>query len=111
MTKQDTISSVYNDLSGVGSLKQALADEREVDPSIRLDDVRQWMEENTKRKQQLKGQSSFIGNGPHHQYQLDLMYIQHLEDQQYEAALVCIDAFTKYSAIVPVKGKSENDLR
>ena len=110
MIMQDTISRVYNDLRGFGLLKQPLADARDVDPSIRLDDVRRWMEENTKRKQQLKGQSSFIGNGPHHQYQLDLMYIQHLEDQQYEAAMVCIDAFTKYAAIVPVKGKSENDL-
>ena len=88
MTKHNTISRMYNDLSGFGSLKQTLADAREVDPSIRLDDVRQWMEENTTRKQQLKGQNSFIGNGPHHQYQLDLMLIKHLENQQYEATMV-----------------------
>ena len=54
MIKQDTVSRVYNDLSGFCSLKQTLADAREVDLSIRLDDVRQWMEEITKRKQKLK---------------------------------------------------------
>ena len=54
MVKQDTVSRVYNDLSGFCSLKQTLADAREVDLSIRLDDVRQWMEEITKRKQKLK---------------------------------------------------------
>ena len=68
------------------------------------------MDENTKRKNQLPGQSGFVANGVYHQYQLDLMFIKHLEDQQYEAAMVCIDVFTKYAAVVPVKGKSENDL-
>jgi len=54
MIRQYTVSRVYNDLSGFCSLNQTLADAREVDPSIRLDDVRQWMEEITKRKQKLK---------------------------------------------------------
>ena len=49
MSKQDTISKVYNDLAGYGSLQQTLQDAREVDPSIRLDDVRQWMTETTRR--------------------------------------------------------------
>ena len=40
MTNEDTISKVYNDLSGFGSLKQTLADAKEVDPSIKLDDAK-----------------------------------------------------------------------
>ena len=110
MSKHDTFCRVYNDLAGYGSLKQTLQDAREVDPSVRLDDVRRWMEENTKRKQQLKGQNSFVGNGPYHEYQVDLMYIKHLTDQQYEAAMVCADAFTTYASVVPVKGNAENDV-
>ena len=101
---------MYNDLSGLGSLKQTLADAREVGPSIKLDDVRKWLEENTKIKQQLKGQNSFVANGPYHEHQLDLMFIKHLEDQNYDTTMVCVDVFTKYAAVVPVKGKSENDL-
>ena len=54
MIKQDTVSRVYNDLSGFGLLEQTLQDAEEVDPSIKLDDVRQCMEENTKNKMQLK---------------------------------------------------------
>ena len=110
MTKEDTISKEYNDLSGFGSLKQTLQDAREVGPSIKLDDVRQWMMENTKRKKQLPGQNSFVANGAYHQYQLDLMFIKYLEDQNYEAAMVCVDVFTKYASVVPVKSKTENDL-
>ena len=97
-------------MSGFGSLKQTLAWAKEFDPSIKLDDVRQSMEENTTRKQQLKGQNSFVANRPHHQYQLDLMYIKYLTYQKYDAAMVCVDVFTKYAAVVPVKGKTENDL-
>ena len=63
MTKEDTNSKVYNDFAGYGSLKQTPADAKEVDPSIKLDDVRQWMEDNAKRKKQLPGQSSCIGRG------------------------------------------------
>ena len=38
------------------------------------------------------------------------MFIKHLEDKQYDTTMVCIDIFTKYAAVVPVEGKSENDL-
>ena len=68
------------------------------------------MEENTQRKQQLKGQNSFVAHGPHHEHRLDMMFIKHLEDQNYDTTMVCVDVFTKYAAVVPVNGKSENVL-
>ena len=43
-------------------------------------------------------------------YQLDLMFIKHLPHKQYGAPMVRIDVFTEYAAVVPVKGKTENDL-
>ena len=58
---------MYNDLSGFGSQKQTLADAKQVDPFIKLDDVRQWMAENTKRKTQPPGQNSFVANGAYHE--------------------------------------------
>ena len=54
-------------MSGFGSQKQTLADAKQVDPFIKLDDVRQWMAENTKRKTQLPGQNSFVANGAYHE--------------------------------------------
>ena len=39
-----------------------------------------------------------------------MMLIKHLENEQYDTTMVCIDVFTKYVAVVPVKGKTENDL-
>ena len=67
MIKEYIISRVYNDLSGFGSLTQTLQDAREIDPSIKLDDVRQLMVENTKRKKQLPGQNSCAANGAYHE--------------------------------------------
>ena len=61
MTKEDTISKVYNDLAGYGSLKQTLADAKAVDPSIKLDDVRKMVgrenqeETAAQRPKQLRG--------------------------------------------------------
>ena len=101
---------MYNDPTGFGSLKQTVSDAREIDPSIKLDDARQWMAEHTKRKKQLPGQNSFVANGPHHEYQLDLMFSKHLEDQQCDATRVCNDALSKYAAVVPIQGNTDNGL-
>ena len=92
-------------------MKQTLADAKEVDQSIKLDDVRQWMAEHTKRKKHLPGQNNFTTNGPHRAYQLDIMFMKRLEDQKYDRAMLCIDTFTKYAAVKPVKGKSEKRAR
>ena len=67
MNEEYIISRVYNNWSGFGSLKQTLAGAKEFDPSIKLDTVRQWMAENTKRKKQLPRQSSFVANGPYYE--------------------------------------------
>ena len=100
-----TFLKVYNDISGFGSLKQTLSYARGIDPSNKLDDVKQWMEENTQRKKQLPCQISCVANAPHHAYKLDLVFIKHLEDQSYYTTMVCIDAFSKYAAVVPIRRK------
>ena len=58
MIKEDTISRVYNDLSGLGSLKQTLADSREEDPSIKLDDVRNGWKRIRRESSSSKGRTA-----------------------------------------------------
>ena len=41
---------------------------------------------------------------------MDLTFIKHLEYQIYDTAMVCIDIFTKYAAVVPIKGKTQSDV-
>ena len=38
------------------------------------------------------------------------MFIRHLENQQNDTAMACIDTFSKYASVVAIKGKTENDL-
>ena len=33
-----------------------------------------------------------------------------LKNQEYDAKMICIDAFNKHCAIEPIKGKSDSDL-
>ncbi|MFM7980117.1 MAG: hypothetical protein ACKPKO_12455 [Candidatus Fonsibacter sp.] len=38
------------------------------------------------------------------------MFIKHLQDQQYEIGMMCIDDFSTYCVIVPNKYKNESEL-
>ena len=51
-----------------------------------------------------------MANVPYQEYQLDLLVIKHLPDQNYDMAMLCTDPFTKYCAIVPIKSKNESEL-
>ena len=33
-----------------------------------------------------------------------------LEDQKFEQGMLCIDIFTKYAVVVPIKSKTEDDI-
>lgn len=108
--KNDIISKVYYDLSGYGSIEQTTKDAKKIDNSIKYIDVKEWFDKNVKVKTQKKGTNSFIANGPYQEYQIDLLFINHLPDQNYDIAMLCIDAFTKYCVIVPIKSKNESEL-
>ena len=41
-TNNETISKIYNDLSGFGSIKQTFDEARKKDKSITLNDVKEW---------------------------------------------------------------------
>ena len=49
--KNETISKIYNDLSGFGSIKQTFEEARHKDKTITLNDVKEWKENNIVRKQ------------------------------------------------------------
>ena len=42
--KDQTISKIYNDLSGFGSIKQTFEEARQIDKTITLNDVKEWKE-------------------------------------------------------------------
>ena len=62
------------------------------------------------QQKQIKGITFVVANGLYQEYLLDLMFIKHLPDQDYEMSMSCIDAFTKYCVIVFMKSNSESEL-
>jgi hypothetical protein len=95
---------------GFGSHHNTLKDARKLDPTITLQDIVKWKNDNTERKTQLKGYNSFIAKEAYDEYQIDLFFMNDPPDQDYKVGLLMVDIFTKYTEVIPLKDKSEGSL-
>lgn len=73
--KDKTINDVYYDRAGFGSQRVTYLDAKKKDPSITMQDVKDWFSENIDRKSQLSGYNSFVAPEANYEYQLDLSSI------------------------------------
>ena len=71
-TKDDTISKVYHDMGGCGSIARTLKEAKQIDPTIKEADIRKWKDQNLQRKTNVRGQNSFIASKIKQEYQIDL---------------------------------------
>ena len=108
--KQEIINKIYHDLSGYGSMKTTLDDAKKIDKTITLNDIKGLFSKNVEKKTQLHGMNSFIAPHPYYEYQLDLFFINDLENQKIKIGMVMIDIFTKYASVVPIASKGEGDV-
>ena len=106
--KEKVISNVYNEF--YGSINNTLKDAQKIDPSIKYQDVKQWFDKSFTRKTNLKGFNSFIANYPFQEFQMDLFFINDLENQEFTTGLLAIDIFTKFITVVPLKSKLADDV-
>ena len=111
-SKQDIIKNVYYDKSGFGSLKTTLQDAKEKDPSIKMEDVKHFFAKNVEEKRKTRGQNSFIAPHAFYEFQIDLFFISNddLENQKFRIGMLCIDIFSKFMVIVPIKSKQPPDV-
>ena len=110
MSKDKIISDIYYDRSGFASIKVTYEDAHKKDKSITLSDVQTWFNNNIKKTKQPPGMNSFIAPYPYYEYQVDLFFLEHLQNQKFKVGLVCIDIFSKYAVVIPIKSKSEGDI-
>ena len=111
--KQKIISDIYFDRAGYGSLKTTLADAREKDKTIKMEDVKQFFAKNVDEKRKPRGENSFVAPHPYFEYQLDLFFISTNDiknQQKFRVGLVLIDIFTKYAVVIPIKSKQPPDV-
>ena len=110
MSKQEIISNVYYDRAGYGSRQRTLKEAREKDKSITIDDVNEFFKKNVEAKRKTAGQNSFVAPHSAYEYQMDLFFINDLEDQKFKVGMIMIDVFDKFMHVVAIKGKKEEDL-
>ena len=109
-SKQDIMGKIYFDRSGYGSKQTTLRDAKEKDKTITMKDVEEFFRKNVEQKKQLRGQNSFIPPHPFYEFQMDLFFINDLEEQKFRVGLLMIDIFTKYMVVVPIASKGEGDI-
>jgi len=106
----DVISKIYYDKSGFSSIKTTFDDAKKQNKTITIDDVKLWFSKNVEKKNQLKGINSFVAPHPYYEYQLDLFFINDMENQKVKVGMTMIDIFTKFASVVPIASKSEGDV-
>ena len=87
-----------------------MKDARKIDPTITLQDIVKWKNNNTERKTQLKGYNSFIPKEAYDEYQVALFFMNDLPDQDYKVGLLMVDVFTKHTEVIPLEDKSEGSI-
>ena len=109
-SKDDIIKNIYYDRSGFGSKQRTLSEAREKDKTITMGDINRWFRANVEQKRKPVGQNSFIAPHSAYEYQMDLFFINDLDEQKFRVGMLMIDVFDKFMHVVPIKGKKEEDL-
>ena len=105
---EENIYKVYHEF--YGTINNTYLDARKKDKTITIDDVRNWFDKSFVRKKNLSGFNSYIAQHPHEEYQMDLFFINDLDDQEFKVGLLIVDIFSKYITVVPLKSKQTADL-
>ena len=106
--KERIIKEVYEDKEqGYGSIKDTFKQAVKKDPSIKLNDVKKYLDKQSFRQTQFtyKKFNSYISPGPMHQWEVDLVNFTEKakENDGFQHGFVAIDNFTKFAWVVPMK--------
>ena len=108
--KQKIINDIYFDRAGFGSKSRTLEEAREKDKTITMADINEFFRKNVNQKRKPVGSNSFVAPHSAYEYQMDLFFINDLEDQKFRVGMLMIDIFDKFMHVVAIKGKKEEDL-
>jgi len=109
MDKHALLNKLYFDPSGFQSQQRLYKEAKLKDKTITMKDVKEWYSQNVE-KTRYYGTNSFVAPHAHYEYQIDLFFITDLDNQQYKTGMACIDIFSKYATIVPIKSKQSSDF-
>lgn len=121
MERDQLLEQIYKNPQKVGSyggVWSLYTEARKQDPKIKLTDVSKWLQKQdtyTLHKQAyktFKRNKIYVG-GIDHQWEMDLVDMQqHVAlNNGYRYMLTCIDSFSKFAWVVPLKDKSAISIR
>ena len=108
--KQKIINDAYFDRAGYGSKQRTLSEAREKDKTITMADINEFFRKNAEQKRKPVGQNSFIAPHSAYEYQMDLFFINDLDEQKFRVGVLMIDVFDKFMYVVPIKSKQDGDV-
>ena len=113
--KEKIIKAVYEDKElGFGSIKDTFRQAVKKDPSIKLDDVKKYLDKQSFRQTQFtyKKFNSYISPGPMFEFEMDLIDFtkKAKENDGFRFGLVAIDNFTKFAWVVPMMDKTPKSV-
>ena len=112
LSKTDIIEKVHNADDGFGSIRATLADAKRYDKTISYDDVKEWFsKQEFGQRAKMRGMNSFIAHAPKEEYQCDLFFMADQNvNEKLKNALLMVDIFTKYTAVVLIRSKQVPDV-
>ena len=82
--KQKIINDAYSDRAGFGSRSPTLEEAREKDKTITMSDTNEFFRKNVDQKRKPVGSNSFVAPHSAYEYQMDLLFINDLENQKFK---------------------------
>ena len=76
VNKDDIIKHIYFDRAGFGSVPTTYKDAKAKEPSITLNDVKEWFRKNVEVKKKQRGINSFVA--PHNNYTIHIKLTYYL---------------------------------
>ncbi len=107
------IRKAYYSKTGLSTPYKIWKDVNSQDNRISLERVKAWFRENVARTKPTGGaKNSFVAPYAHFEYQVDIFFIteKQLQNQEFPFGLSCIDIFSKYATVVPIKSRKHEEI-
>ena len=110
MEKVNLLKKLYFDPSGYQSKQNLYKEARKQDKTITMKFVNEWYDIFNEKTRYYGSKNSSVAPHANYEYQIDLFFIPDLENQKFKIGMACIDIFTKYAVVVPIRSKQIPDF-
>jgi len=106
--KNKLLNKLYFDQAGFQSQQKLYKEAKTIDNTITMNYVKEWFSNNIEKTRYYGGKKSFVAPNANYEYQIDFFFFTDLENQIYKIGMACIDRFTKYATVVPIRSKQSS---